>query len=390
MRKMLRIGFIVNPIAGMGGSVGLKGTDGDLFLEAVRRGAKPVAPGRAKRFLNALMKYGRGTSIHVSAANGVMGCNYLIETGYPSFSCIPIPKAGERTTRSDTVNASRSLVDDGVDLIVFVGGDGTARDIASTVDRKVPILGIPSGVKMYSGVFASSPEAAAVAVTRFAESRDVDVAEVADADEEAIARGILRVRVFGYVLVPNIPGLIVPSKDFGAHSDESEEKIAIANYFVDELMGEDVLYLLGPGSTVKAIADALGQPKTLLGFDALLNGRIIKMDLGENEILDLLKEHSKAVAVITVIGRQGYLIGRGNQQLSPRVLRTIGGKRGILPIATPTKLRGLKYVLIDTGDPALDKEMSGFYRFVTGFREETIVRAVPASDPELLSRLATQ
>ena len=384
---MLNIGFLVNPIAGMGGSVGLKGTDGDLVIEALRRGAKPVSPNRAKRFLRAMLRYGR--QVHIVAANSVMGCDYLKEVQYPNHSCIPVPE-GKETTREDTVKATKVLVERGVDVVVFVGGDGTARDVAHAVDRRVPILGIPSGVKMYSGVFASSPEAAAAVIARFAESRSVDVAEIADADEEAIARGVLRVRVFAYVLVPSVPGLVVPSKDFGGHGGESEEKEAIAEYFVNELMRKDTLYLLGPGSTVKAITDLLRQPKTLLGFDAMMNGEVIQMDLGEKEILELLSKHRNAVAVITVIGRQGYLIGRGNQQLTPRVLRMIGGKKGILPIATPTKLRGLKYVLVDTGDPVLDKEMSGFYRFVTGFREETIVRVLPASDPELLSRLAPQ
>ncbi len=387
MPKMLSVGFLVNPIAGMGGSVGLKGTDGDLVIEAVKRGAKPVSPDRARRFLRALRRHGH--DIRVVAANGVMGCDYLEEMRYPNYSCIMVPERRE-TTREDTVEAARIFIEEEVDVIVFVGGDGTARDVASAVDRKVPILGIPSGVKMYSGVFASSPEAAAAVIARFAESRNVDVTEVADADEEAIAKGVLKVRVFTYVLVPDAPGLVVPSKEFGGHGGESEEKKAIAEYFVSELMRKDTLYLLGPGSTVKAITDLLGQPKTLLGFDAMLNGEIIEMDLGEKEILGLLGRYRNAVAVITVIGRQGYLIGRGNQQLTPRVLRYIGGKRGILPIAAPTKLRGLKYVLVDTGDPELDKEMSGYYRFVTGFREETIVRVLPASDPDLLSRLATQ
>ncbi len=387
MQKMLCIGFLVNPIAGMGGSVGLKGTDGDLVIEAVRRGAKPVSPNRARRFLRALLRYDH--RIRVVAANNMMGCDYLKEVQYPSYSCIPIPENRE-TTPEDTVKAAKTFTEEGVDLVVFVGGDGTARDIAQAVDKRVPILGIPSGVKMYSGVFASSPEAAAAVIARFAESRSVDVAEVADADEEAIAKGLLRVRVFTYVLAPDVPGLVIPSKDFGGYGGESEEKEAIAEYFVSELMRKDILYLLGPGSTVKAITDLLGQPKTLLGFDAMINGEVIGMDLGEKGILELLSRHRNAVAVITVIGRQGYLIGRGNQQLTPRVLRTIGGKRGILPIATPTKLRGLKYALVDTGDPALDKEMSGFYRFVTGFKEETIVRVLPASDPELLSRLAAQ
>ncbi len=367
--------------------MGLKGTDGDLIVEALRRGAKPVSPERARRFLKALLRYGRG--VYVVAANGIMGCDYLKEIRYPDYSCLPVPK-NKKTTRDDTVDAARAVIEEGADVLVFVGGDGTARDVASAVGRKVPILGIPSGVKMYSGVFASSPEAAAAIIARFAESRSIDVAEVADADEEAIAKGVLKVRVFTHVLVPEAPGLIVPSKEFGGHGGEAEEKEAIAEYFVSELMKKDTLYLLGPGSTVKAITDLLRQPKTLLGFDAMMNGKIIQMDLGEREILELLSKYHNAVAVITVIGRQGYLIGRGNQQLTPRGLRMIGGKSGVLPIATPTKLRGLRYVLVDTGDPALDREMSGFYRFVTGFKEETIVRVLPASDPELLFRLATQ
>ena len=380
----ITIGFLVNPVAGMGGSVGLKGTDGGLYLEALRKGAKPVAPSRALRFLNHLRRL--RFSHNLLVAGGVMGCTYLKQSQSLRYKCLNYPpESQEKTSNEDTKTVTKMMLNHGIDLLVFVGGDGTARDIVEVLDCEVPVLGIPSGVKMYSGIFAASPEAAAELVVLFCDGDVVlDYADIADIDESSLQAGELKVRKYFKAITLRADGLSVQSKDFGA-SGSPEEKYALAEYFVEEYLLENILYLLGPGSTVKAITDLLGLPKTALGVDALLNKSIIAKDLGYREIIDLLNSFGEARIVVTIIGGQGYLFGRGNQQFTPEVIRNVG-KENILVLATRTKIRGLKYLLVDTGDPELDAELSGYIRVITGYREETIMRVVPASNPTLLTR----
>lgn len=372
----MRLGLLVNPVAGMGGSVGLKGTDGELLYEALKRGARPVAPLKVVRFLNALVEKGfRGFII---SAGRTMGCDYV--AGFRNtleYSCLDLPALGRVTTsREDTVEVASELVRQGVDLIVFVGGDGTARDVLEGCGSRVPVLGIPSGVKMYSGLFAASPEAAAEVVVSL-EGGDftLDYVEVADVDEAKLKDDVLSVRVYGYALTPLVEGYVIPSKDFAGGSDE--DKWGIAKYFVEELMRDDVLYFLGPGTTTKAIADLLGLKKTLLGVDAFFNKALVGSDLSESEILDLIRRYGQASIVVSIIGRQGYVFGRGNQQFSARVLREVG-RQNIYVLSTTSKLSGVKYLLIDVGDPELEVAFSGYWRVVTGYREESVRLVLPA------------
>ena len=370
------IGFLVNPIAGMGGSVGLKGTDGNLYFEAIRRGAKPVAPNKAIRFLRRLIDV--NFSENILSASGIMGCRYLKEVEYPNYECINVPRHKGLTSSEDTKEAVRKFLKRKVNLIVFIGGDGTAKDIYDVTNGRIPILGVPSGVKMYSGCFAASPEAAAQLLKLYVEGTvSTDITEIADADEEAILRGIPKVNIYGYTLSLRHEYLTIPSKDFSS-SGSPEEKYEVAEYFINEYLRDNELYFLGPGSTVKAITDILGLSKTLLGVDALYNKKIIALDLGESEILGLINNYGSAYIVITVIGRQGYIFGRGNQQFTPRVIRSIGGKDRIYVIATRSKMRSIKYLIIDTGDPKLDEDLSGYWRVIVGFNEEKIVKVVPA------------
>jgi len=380
--EVMTIGFIVNPIAGMGGSVGLKGTDGNLLEEALKRGARPVSPVRARRFLRRLHRL-CFTDVIVSAG-GVMGCDYLREVPLNKIKCLDVPTSS-KTSGEDTRKISKMLADMGVELIVFVGGDGTARDVLDGVGGKVPILGIPAGVKMYSGVFAASPEAAADIVIRFLDrSASLELVEVADADEEAISKGLLRVRVYGYVHTPVVEGLLIPSKEFASGS--AEEKLEVAEYFVNEVMEDNALYIMGPGSTIKAIADLLHIDKTLLGVDAIYNRKLIGRDLSESELLDIMKGFNKKYIVITIIGKQGYIFGRGNQQISPKVIRGVGTKN-IYVLSTRSKLLNLRRLLVDTGDPELDKELSGYIRVIVGYHEEKIMPVIPASVPEYLAEV---
>lgn len=373
LEQKLRLGFLVNPIAGMGGRVGLKGTDGEAYKEALKRGAKPVAPGRAARFLRALAQERVGVELLV--APGIMGLDYVSRLpGIGGFEVVG-KLGGRETSAEDTKRIAGEMVQRGVDLLVFVGGDGTARDVTSAIDARVPLLGVPSGVKMYSSVFAVNPEAAARIIAAYARGEaGLRDAEILDIDEEAYRRGELRIQLYGYVKTPYLEGLLQASKEpsTGLGSEE-ENKEAIARFFVDALYKRCTLYILGPGTTVKAIADALGVEKTLLGVDAVHNGVLVGRDLDEKGILALLDRYPRAKLVVTPIGGQGFLFGRGNHQISPEVIRRVG-RENIVAVATRHKMRGIRMLRVDTGDPELDRELRGYIRVVEDYGEIRMVR----------------
>ncbi|MEM2444295.1 MAG: ATP-NAD kinase family protein [Sulfolobales archaeon] len=363
------IGFLVNPIAGMGGSVGLKGTDGDLYIEALRRGCKPVAPLRATRFLKKLRE--RVDKLTLIVPPKHMGWDYAKE--FFKFIKVLDIDLGEQTTKADTIRSCELMIKEGVELIVFVGGDGTAKDVYDVVGNSIPILGVPSGVKMYSGVFALSPEAAAEIVASFInQTAYTELGEVADVDEGSLKNDVIKVKVHGIAKVPQSKELLIPSKDF---SSPDEDKDEVAEYVIKYVIKPNTLYLLGPGTTIKAVADKLGITKTLLGVDALYNGDIVGRDLSEKEILELIKNYENVRILLTPIGRQGFILGRGNQQISPKVIRVVG-KSNIIIVATRSKVLGLKYLRVDTGDPELDKELEGYVRVIAGYNEEIVIKVL--------------
>lgn len=375
------VGFLVNPVAGMGGAVGLKGTDGPLLDEALKRGAKPVAPFRAVRFLSRLGGLSQH-GIHLVLADGVMGCNYISAVGFKNYTCLDIPTS-DRTTRQDTVEVVNRLIQLGVEVIVFVGGDGTARDLLEASRGSIPILGVPSGVKVYSSVFAVSPEAAAEILLDYCRGEgSIDTGEVIDVNEEEIQRDILTTRLYGRTQTISAEGLRVQTKESGG----SEDIEGIAKHFIEEVYRPGVLYIVGPGSTTKLIASRLGISKTLLGFDAVYDGKLIGKDLTAEDIRNLISRFKEVYVVLSIIGGQGYLIGRGNQQLTPGILRLLGKER-ILVVSSRSKVSKLRYLLIDSGDSEVDRMLSGYYRVITGYREIYLVRALPASDPEFLRSL---
>ena len=379
----MRIGFVVNPIAGMGGSVGLRGTDGDALEEAIKRGAKPVAPRIAQRFIDALAQLCPSPCRELSfvTAPGIMGEDYLRHRG---FTYVTVPHAiSSKTSARDTIVCTSMMLDIGVDVVVFVGGDGTARDVASVVDLRVPVLGVPAGVKMYSGVFAVSPEAAAkILYDASLGHAEVIEAEIADIDEEAFRQDRLAVKLYTIVKTLKSGNLLAPQKDVVLGDEEAKK--AIAKYFTEELIDNETLYILGPGSTVKAIADAIGVPKTLLGVDAIVGRKVLGLDLWGSQLLDLVKRFNKRKLVLTPIGGQGFLIGRGNKQLTPEILKYFT-KGDLIVVATPSKISKLQYLIVDTGDPELDKRFAGYHRVITGYREEVVIKIVPASAVEDLT-----
>jgi len=369
---LIKMGFVINPIAGMGGSVGLKGTDGDAYQLALQRGAKPVAWRRGLEFLNNVSS-GEFT---IFTASGDMGYNVVAMSKHSDRVARVYAVEREKTSAEDTKRVVKEMVSDGIDILVFVGGDGTARDICEVVDESVPVLGVPSGVKMYSAVFAVSPRAAARVFEEFINGRTVLVErEVLDIDEDAFRRNELKVRLYCYMKVPIIEGYVQASKSPSAHLDEEENKLAIARYVVENMLEENTVYILGPGTTVKAINKVLGLPATTLGVDVLYNGKIIALDVWEKQLLEILNLYSRAKIVVTPIGGQGFIFGRGNQQITPNVIRRVG-RSNIIVISTWSKIAGLDYLRIDTGDYELDKELEGYYKVLVDYNKFVVKKAI--------------
>ena len=294
-----------------------------------------------------------------------MGADYLVSLGTtPGSSANSMPDGA--TTAADTRRIAAAMAGTGVDLLAFVGGDGTARDVCDVVDARLPVVAVPAGVKAYSGAFALSPGAAGAMVDAFVEGVDVTEVEVLDIDEDAFRDDRLAARSYGFLLAPNVQSQIQPGKE-GAHMtpDALENKHEIAGAFVEQ-MDDDVLYLLGPGTTVRAVADALGVEKTLLGIDAVLGGNVVGRDLNEREILVLLALHSQAEIVVTPLGGNGFIFGRGNKPFTPAVIRRVGLDH-VAVIATEEKARQVGVLRVDTGDPALDAQLNGYRQVMIGY-----------------------
>ena len=365
------LGLIVNPIAGMGGSVGLKGTDTTAILsEARARGAVPQATGRAKVVLDALAA--ARPRLELLAAPGEMGERIAREAGLRPV-VVGDPVGGE-TSAADTRAAAEAMAAAGAWLIVFAGGDGTARDMAAALDDRVPVIGVPAGVKMHSAVYATSPRAAAdLALRALAQDIPARPREVMDIDEEAFRAGVVSARLYGYMPVPYAPDLIQNVKAGGVSGDHG----ALAG-IAAEIAGRmepGRLYILGPGTTTRAIAEALGLSKTLLGVDLVRDGTLLAADASENDILRALAGGRPGAIVVTPIGGQGHFLGRGNQQIGARVVRAVGLDR-LLVAATPEKLASLGggTLHVDTGDPDLDRALSGWRRVITGCGTEAVCR----------------
>ncbi|MDF1764038.1 MAG: ATP-NAD kinase family protein, partial [Oleibacter sp.] len=334
---MITLGLIINPYAGIGGAVGLKGSDGPATVsEAFARGAQQRSTARARAALEVLLPY-RDRCRFITCPKD-MGENLLIELGF-DYDVLAF-SVSDPSTAEDTTHAATLLLAQRPDVVVFAGGDGTARDICAVLGSKVPVLGIPAGVKIHSAVYGITPQASGEVLARLICGQLVDIrdAEVRDLDEEAFRNDQVRSRHYGEMRVPQVGHFVQAVKQGGV---ESEEMVVedIAAYTLRE-MEEDVLYFIGSGKTTKAIMDALQLEHTLLGVDAIVNQQLIGKDLGEQQISELLQQYGSAKAIISVMGGQGHIIGRGNQQFSADVLRKIG-KDNIQVISTKTKISAL-------------------------------------------------
>ena len=370
---MFSLGFIINPFAGIGGKVGLKGSDGEAIrTEAFARGATPQAIERARIALEAIVDY--KDKLNILTASGDMGENLLKDMG---FSYQVVHQSQEPSVFQDTIDAAQIMAglsdnsDHSIDVLLFAGGDGTARNIYEAVDGAVPVLGIPAGVKIHSGVYAVTPHAAGLVIEKMISQELVSLLEtsVMDIDEEAFRQGIVKAKQYGEMQVPAEHRYVQATKSGGR---EVEELVLqdIADFIIDN-MDEDDFYLIGSGSTCAFLMETMGLDNTLLGIDCVHQGQVIASDMTEQAILQLLEQHPQKVKlVITVIGGQGHIIGRGNQQLSSSVLSQLD-KDDIFIIATKTKLKELegRPLIVDSDDPQLNQEFAGVIKVITGYED---------------------
>ncbi len=368
-QQILVIGVLVNPFAGIGGSVALKGSDGeDTRDEALRRGARQQAPERMSRALMSLVGI---PNVTVLTWGGDMGENSCRAAG---LACQVVGASSMPSRPEDTREAARSLKQAGAQLLLFAGGDGTARDLVDAVGVSLPVLGVPAGCKMHSAVYAVNPEAAAKLLAELAGGELVALqqSEVRDIDEDAFRQGIVRARHYGELRVPAEARYLQQVK-CGGREVEDLVITEVAAWMADS-MQDDTWYLMGSGSTVAVVMEQLGLENTLLGVDAVYNHEVIASDLGADALLELIGDQP-AKALITVIGGQGHLFGRGNQQFSPELIRRLG-KENIHVLATRTKLGTLqgRPLLVDTGDPLLDQELCGLWPITTGYEDQIIYR----------------
>lgn len=378
-QRPLLLGLVINPVAGLGGAVGLKGSDGvEIQSEATRRGARPLAMARAVRLIQELGR--RGTSFELKVAEGVMGEVAAREAGRDTaavVSCGISSEPGRVTTGQDTMTAASELLNHGVDIVVFVGGDGTARDIATVLGPGDVSLGIPAGVKMQSGVFARSPETAAAILAEFARNPGrTSEADVVDIDEEARRAGVISSTLFGRLTVPAAPRQLQGGK-VGSRDEPRDVLRGIAQSCAEKI-DPSAMCLLGPGTTVSAVAEHLGVPSTLLGVDVLHNGSVIARDCSADELHRITENH-RLEAVLSPIGGQGFLFGRGNQQLDARILERLNPDSCLI-VCTSEKLGALGGgpFYVDILDPDVRDRFTGHRRVIIGYQQEAVIRLTPA------------
>lgn len=368
---MKRIGLIVNPIAGLGGRVGLKGSDGLIIQRrAMELGAIPKAMERAAQALQAILSL--GTEFDLMTYPSVMGENAARKAGVTAKVLGSIQP--NQTTSEDTVRAACQMKEHGAELLLFAGGDGTACDICNVIGVRLPALGIPAGVKIHSAVYATHPRHAGELVAAFLRGEtELRSAEVLDLDENVFRSGLVSPRLYGYLQVPYLQRFMQGGK-VPTLLSESTVLEAIAEDLA-ERMKPGWLYIFGPGSTTHAVTAHLGMDKTLLGVDAIMGGEIIAKDASEADLLRLLSRIHSAGIVVTPIGGQGCIFGRGNQPISPDVIRRVR-RENIHVISTPEKVLALngQPLWVDTGDPVVDELLSGYFAVITGYKQSMMYK----------------
>jgi predicted polyphosphate/ATP-dependent NAD kinase len=365
--KKKTLGLIINPIAGLGGRVGLKGSDGaEIQEKALALGAVPQSLDRA---IQALERIKSVETLEIITYSGEMGENAAKACGFRT-TIVGSIKSGE-TSAEDTGNAAQDMSRLKVDLLLFAGGDGTARDIYNAVGTGLLALGIPAGVKIHSGVFATNPKGAGELAALYLQDRVTSLreAEVMDIDEEAFRQGVVTAKLYGYLKIPFRTSLVQSLKTASGAEGASLNSIA---HDIVENVEDDCLYIIGPGTTTRAITTELGLDKTLIGVDVVLNRELLASDVNESQLLAML-EGRRAKIIVTPIGGQGCILGRGNQQISPKVIEKVG-QENIIVVSTREKLYALgqQPLWVDTGDPEVDRTLTGYTRVVTGYNERAV------------------
>lgn len=369
-----RLGVVVNPFAGIGGAVALKGSDGAAIREkALAQGAEQKA---AEKMCRALMQLQGTDNLLVFTASGEMGMDSCQQAGL-SAEVVYSPQTAQ-TEAEHTQQAARAMVKKRIDLLLFAGGDGTARNLYDELSTEQVVLGVPAGVKIHSGVYAVTPSAAGKVALKMARGELVSEfdAEVRDIDEDAFRQGNVTAKYYGEMRVPRELEYIQAVKMGGK---EHEELVLddIAAYISEMIEQDDeTCYVMGSGSTVAAIMDALNLDNTLLGVDVIRAGRVIGSDVSAKTLLEIT-DGQPVKLIVTLIGGQGHILGRGNQQLSPAFIKRLG-KQNMLIVATKQKLQALegRPLRFDSGDDALDEALSGSVQVITGYQDKVLYPAV--------------
>ena len=376
---MVRLGLLVNPDAGLGGRLGLKGSDGQAEI-ARSRGAQDRSGPRMRAMLDHLITISKENldGIQWYVSKGRMGTDWIS----PAISSLEvIHSSSSSTDANDTSQLVGSMIGSDIDLLVYAGGDGTTRDVVAALSEygrpELPIIGVPTGVKMHSGCFASSPKAAAEVLSAWLEGDLLlSSTEVLDLDEDLYRQGKWVVKLYAEAITPASPRWMQGSKMRVEASGEEEIIQGLADHVRETLIDDRMMIVWGSGGTLRTIGGILGFELNTLGIDITVGGNIIGSDLNENEILSALKEHQgDVILLLSPMGGQGFLIGRGNLQLSPDVLRIIGVNR-VLGIVTPAKMLTLRSLRIETGDSEMDQRFSEkkYLKVLQGYRTTRVLK----------------